>query len=55
MMVIQVMAKQGTASCYGNDAYAYGWAGEEACRQTTQAIKVSLFDFTVMTYNTNSH
>ncbi len=50
-MVIQVMAEQLTA-CYGHDAYAYGWAGEEACRQTTFAIKVSLFDFT---YNTNSH
>ncbi len=51
MMVIQVMAEQGTA-CYGHDAYVYGWAGAEACRQTTFAIKVSLFDFTVIM---NSH
>ena len=54
LMVIQVFCQQRFA-CDGYDRFAYGWAGKEACSLTTYAINVSLFDFTVITYNTNSH
>ncbi len=57
IMMVYV-AGQSDSACYASeqDWYYYGGVGwDDECADTVNAVNVSLFDFTVITNNTNSH